>query len=86
MAYTQSELLFLKLVGDHLKFYRLEKGFTQEELSESAGFSRSYYTEIENGKRNVSILNLYKLASALNVPVKELINDANAEISPLKTK
>lgn len=64
----------LKRIGKRLKFYRLSKGFTQEELAERAGFTRSYYTEIETGKRNVSIVNLCRLSSALNVPLGELMD------------
>jgi transcriptional regulator with XRE-family HTH domain len=38
-----------------------------------AGFSRSYYTEIETGKRNISILNLIKIMEALKVDPDEII-------------
>ncbi|QTN01538.1 helix-turn-helix domain-containing protein [Sediminibacillus dalangtanensis] len=47
---------------------------TQEELADLAGFSRSYYTEIETGKRNISLLNIRRLAEALDIPIKDLFD------------
>lgn len=60
--------------GSHLRKLRLERHLTQEELAERAGFSRSYYTEIETGKRNISLLNLYRLAQCLEVSLKDLLD------------
>lgn len=60
--------------GKKLRDLRTEKGMTQEEMAERADFSRSYYTEIETGKRNVSLLNLYRLAKALEIPLSRLVN------------
>lgn len=64
----------LKHFGARLKQLRQTAGLTQEELAEAAGFSRSYYTEIETGKRNVSLLNLQRLARCLNLSVSELVD------------
>lgn len=66
--------LFLKRFGARLKTLRQARNLTQEELAEAAGFSRSYYTEMETGKRNVSLLNLQRLAKCLNIKVSELID------------
>ncbi|WP_235062605.1 helix-turn-helix domain-containing protein [Thalassobacillus devorans] len=63
----------LKNFGKHLKEIRVKKNYTQEQLAEEAGFTRSYYTEIETGKRNISLINLYKLATALQVSLSELV-------------
>ncbi|BEJ45044.1 helix-turn-helix transcriptional regulator [Staphylococcus epidermidis] len=60
--------------GNHLRAIRIEKGLTQEELAGRAGFTRSYYTEIETGKRNIALINLYKLADALEVSLSELMD------------
>ena len=69
----------LKEFGRRLRYLRLERGLTQENLAEEAGFSRSYYTEIETGKRNISLLNLCRLASCLNVEPKELLDKAEGD-------
>ena len=48
-------------------------GYSQEEFADIADFSRSYYTEIETGKRNVSVLNLIKIMEALKVDPNTII-------------
>lgn len=53
---------------------RLASGLTQEEVAHRADFSRSYYTEIETGKRNVSLLNLHKLAECFGVSLDTLLD------------
>lgn len=63
----------LRSFGANLRKIREEKGLTQEALAFMAGFSRSYYTELELGKRNPSLLNIKKLADALNITVSSLI-------------
>lgn len=70
---TDADLL-LKQFGERLKTLRLARGLTQEELAAQAGFSRSYYTQVETGKRNVALLNLYRLARCLQVSLKELLD------------
>ncbi len=64
----------LKGFGSRLRTLRLLQGYTQEELAAKAGFSRSYYTEIETGKRNISLLNLHRLAQHLQISLKELFD------------
>lgn len=65
---------FLRRFGARLRDLRQERNLTQEELAEAAGFSRSYYTEIETGKRNISLLNLQRLAKCLKLKVSELVD------------
>lgn len=60
-------------IGDNIRAARKQRGYSQEEFADIAGFSRSYYTEIETGKRNISILNLIKIMEALKVDPKEII-------------
>ena len=60
-------------IGDNIRKARKQRGYSQEEFADIAGFSRSYYTEIETGKRNISILNLIKIIGALNVDPNEII-------------
>ena len=47
------EKLYLKQLGENIRKIRQEQGYSQEEFAEIAGSSRSYYTEIEKGKRNI---------------------------------
>ncbi len=66
-------------IGDNIRKIRKQRGYSQEEFADIAGFSRSYYTEIETGKRNISVLNLIKIIEALNVDPNEIINSLKAK-------
>jgi len=57
----------LKLLGRYIRKWREQKGYTQEEFASIAGFTRSYVTEIETGKRNISFLNFSRIAHFLSV-------------------
>lgn len=63
----------LSSFGTWLRDLRKNSGYTQEEFAAEAAFSRSYYTEIETGKRNVSLLNLVKIADALEISLPDLV-------------
>ena len=58
---TARQKQYLKQIGSNIRAARLQAKMSQEEFAAEAGFSRSYFTEIESGKRNISILNLIKI-------------------------
>jgi len=64
----------LFLFGDHVKKLRQQKKLSQEQLSQLAGLDRTYISSIERGKRNVSLINLIKLAKSLDIPAADLIS------------
>lgn len=70
---VDSDQGLLTLFGDNLRKIRSKKGFSQEQFAYEAGFSRSYYTEVETGKRNISLLNILKITSLLQVELNDLI-------------
>lgn len=59
--------------GVRLRHLRDRCGYSQEELAERAGVERSFLSSAETGRRNVTLLTLYKLAEALEVDPGELI-------------
>lgn len=59
------------LVGKRVKELRNKLGISQEELADLAGLDRTYVTSVECGKRNISIVNIEKLAKALKVSLAE---------------
>lgn len=61
-----------KLVGGNVARLRKERELKQEPLSEAAGFTQSYLSQIENGHVNLTLLGLHDLAVALNVRPGEL--------------
>lgn len=58
--------------GDRIKALRLEKKISQEELAHVAGIDRTYISDIEKGRRNVSLVVIQKLAKALDKEIFEL--------------
>jgi transcriptional regulator with XRE-family HTH domain len=56
-----------KAFGDRLREVRLEIGLSQEQLAHKAGLDRGYVNSVENGKRNVSLVNIVRIAKALGV-------------------
>lgn len=63
----------LSLFGKRLVELRKEKGISQENLALECGIARSYLSGVERGKRNIALLNIYKLAHALDVPPYRLL-------------
>ena len=74
MSRTYEETILLKKFGERLRSIRISRHFSQEEFASQAGFSRSYYTEIETGKRNISLLNLNKLCLCLGISLSDLLD------------
>lgn len=56
----------------NLKVLRAKHGFTQSEMAEKIGCSRSIYGEVEKGTRNCSVEFLTKLQRAFNIPDAEI--------------
>jgi transcriptional regulator with XRE-family HTH domain len=57
----------LKAIGRNIKFYRTQAGLSQERLAEMAKLHRTYIGAVERGERNVSAINIAKIAHALKV-------------------
>ncbi|GMQ23682.1 helix-turn-helix transcriptional regulator [Algoriphagus sp. oki45] len=57
--------------GKKVRTIRKKEGVSQESLADLAGLDRTYISDIENGKRNVSIETIFKIAEALKTPVVE---------------
>jgi transcriptional regulator with XRE-family HTH domain len=63
----------LKIFAQRVKDLRLQKGWSQEELAKRADLHRTYIGAIERQERNVSLLNVERIAVAFNVDVKDLL-------------
>ena len=61
------------LFGSNLAEIRKEMGFSQEQLALESGLARSYLGGVERGQRNIAIINICKLADALNLDPSELL-------------
>lgn len=65
----------LKSIGAKIKSSRLKKGIRQNEVAYRCNFDKSSYSNIEAGKRNITLITLFKIAHALEVDVSQLIED-----------
>ena len=61
--------------GERVKAVRQEQGLSQEDLADQADLHRNYISQIECGRRNLSLLNILKLARALKTPASKLIEN-----------
>lgn len=58
--------------GTAIRDIRQSKNVSQEKFAEMCGLHRTYISDVELGKRNVSLENIEKIASALNITLPDL--------------
>lgn len=68
-------------IGARIRELRKAKKLSQEYLAFLCGLDRTYIGSVENGKRNISIENIEKIARALSVSLRELFNHDNFDAS-----
>jgi transcriptional regulator with XRE-family HTH domain len=62
------------LVGQRIRKLRLARGWTQTYLSVHAGVGRNYISDVELGKKEIGLRNLYLLAQSLGVKLERLVH------------
>lgn len=62
-------------LGIRIRELRTKTGLSQEKFALKIGMDRTYYSSVEAGKRNISILNIKKIADGLGVSLSELFKD-----------
>ena len=80
MPLDQTEPL-LAAFGAAVRERRLQRGLSQDALADLAGFQRTYLSEVETGRRNVTLVNIGRLAAALGVGVGELMATAESRLA-----
>lgn len=68
----------MKKLGDRIKEIRESLGWTQDKLSQETRISKSFLSEIENNKANISGENLLKIANVLNASLDYLMKGEQA--------
>jgi transcriptional regulator with XRE-family HTH domain len=63
----------LQLLGTTMRHYRQQQGLTHKALAVKTGLDKSYIGEIERGERNLSVLNVVRIADALGLSVSHLL-------------
>lgn len=58
-----------------VKKKRIDLNLSQEKFAETIGLHRTYISEVESGTRNVSLMNIEKIAKGLNMSVSEIFRE-----------
>ncbi len=70
---TKKASPIFKQFGDVVRKKRKRLGMSQEELAFEANLDRTYISSVERGHRNVSLLNIHRIAKALKVKPRDLM-------------
>ncbi|OQX76323.1 MAG: transcriptional regulator [Bacteroidetes bacterium 4484_249] len=60
--------------GEKVRDIRKEKGLSQEQLAFKADLHRTYIGMIERAEKNITLVNIEKIANALNISINDLFN------------
>lgn len=71
---AQQNKQFLVFIGKKVRAEREKMGISQEKLGQLAKLHRTYIGMIERGEKNITIFNLRRIAQALGVQVRDLID------------
>ena len=66
--------MITKLVGRRIRELRLQQKLSQEKLALKAGIDRTYLAGVESGKRNATITSIEKIATALEIDLKDFFD------------
>ncbi len=61
-------------LGERIRRLRKKRGWTQVVMAEKIGLDRTFLADVERGKRNISILNLYLIAKGLRKTLPQLLS------------
>ena len=70
---TEDEAKICKDFGKNLAFIRRTLSWTQEKLALESGLAKSYVGEVERGVRNISLINIVKIANTLGIDAYKLL-------------
>jgi XRE family aerobic/anaerobic benzoate catabolism transcriptional regulator len=79
---VDEEASFVWALGNCIRVLRLHQRLSQEQLADAAGVSRVFLSGVERGLHAPNVLNLRRIALALNAPLALLVNEA-ADPSPV---
>lgn len=61
-------------IGNRIRELRSHTGLSQEKFAQKIGMDRTYFASVELGKRNISIVNIEKIAKGLEISLSELFD------------
>lgn len=75
------ESSILRNFGHTVRNIRISRGISQETFADKCELHRTYISDIELGKRNVSLENIEKISSALNLSISDLFREVEKNAS-----
>jgi len=75
----KSKQIILIEFGDKVREFRKEKGYSQEELAYRSGLHRTYIGMIERAEKNITLINIEKIANALEMNIYNFFQLNNNE-------
>lgn len=72
-----SKTEILKIFGNNVRTFRRLLNISQEELAFKADLHRTYIGMIERAEKNITLINIEKIANALEVEIEDLLKDSN---------
>jgi len=78
---VQPRHVLLRTIGLAIRSRRRARGLSQESLAALAQLDRSYMSSVERGLRNISVLNLARIAAALETTVWELLGSRDLPLT-----
>jgi len=76
-------LSIAKIIGERLRAYRIQKGWSQEILAEKAELHHTYIGQLERGEKNATIESIYKVTSRCRLCLKIYHHHPRRETMPL---
>ena len=62
-------------IGKRIRELRVQTGLSQEKFAQKIGMDRTYFASVELGKRNISIVNIEKIANGVEISLSELFRN-----------
>ena len=78
LAVTKSSTVLISF-GEKVRMQRKLKSISQEELAFRAGLHRTYIGMIERAEKNITLLNIEKIANALELPIEQMLDFKHGE-------
>lgn len=73
-SYSREDKIFLQNIGKRIRQLRIGASLSQEQLAFTCELDRTYIGSVERGERNISALNLKKIAQALKIEPADILD------------
>ncbi|HCE1391079.1 TPA: helix-turn-helix transcriptional regulator [Vibrio parahaemolyticus] len=72
---------YTRIIGHNIRLNRQQKCISQEKLADITGLHRTYIGSVERGERNISIINLVKIAFSLDIKPSQLLEGIEKDVT-----